>query len=116
MRLADRRCVPLPEGTPALDVPTQQLLLGDLAKGWEIIDCKKLRRTLKFPDFASALDYVVQVGKMSDEQDHHPEISLTWGRVTLEIWTHTVGGLSDNDFVWAAKTDEITSKSKVLTQ
>jgi 4a-hydroxytetrahydrobiopterin dehydratase len=112
--LKDRRCVPLPEGAPALDASTQQLLLGELAPGWEIVEGKKLRRTLRFPDFASALELVVAVGHMSDAEDHHPEIWFTWGRVTLEIWTHTVNGLSDNDFVWAAKADEISKESGVL--
>jgi len=114
--LADRHCVALPDGTPALTPAAREGLLAHLAAGWEIVDGKRLRRTFRFKDFASALRFVDAVGAMSDAEDHHPEIALTWGRATIEIWTHTVGGLSENDFVYAAKTDVIAKDHPVLQE
>jgi 4a-hydroxytetrahydrobiopterin dehydratase len=111
-RLADRRCAPLPDGTPALTADERASRLAELAAGWKIVEDKKLRRTFAFDDFATALAFVVEVGMMSDEQDHHPEITLSYGKVIVELWTHTVGGLSENDFIHAAKTDEILKHSE----
>ncbi len=111
--LADRLCAPLPEGTPAIAADQRDALLAQLGSGWEVIDGKRLRRTFRFPDFAKTLAFVVDVGRMADEVDHHPEISLAWGRATIEIWTHTVGGLSDNDFIFAAKVDRIATAHPV---
>lgn len=104
--LVDRHCAPLPDGTPAL-APDARDTLHREVPAWDVIEGKRLRRTYSFPDFASALRFVDRVGAMSDAEDHHPEITFTWGRATIEIWTHTVGGLSENDFIYAAKADAI---------
>ena len=81
-------------------------------QGWEIVDGKRLRRSFKFPTFAAALAFVVDVGRMADEVDHHPDISLGWGRATIEWTTHDAGGLSAKDYDAAARTNEIHSKIK----
>jgi 4a-hydroxytetrahydrobiopterin dehydratase len=108
--LADRGCVPLPEGTPALPDDERDALLTELGGGWELgAEAKRLRKTYRFDSFAAALAFVIDVGRMADDVDHHPEIALAWGRATIEIWTHTVGGLSVNDFVFAAKADRIAA-------
>lgn len=113
--LAERHCVALPEGTPALAPAAREELHAQIP-AWEVVDGKRLRRTFRFKDFAGALRFVDAVGAMSDAEDHHPEIALTWGRATIEIWTHTVGGLSENDFVYAARTDVIAKDHPVLQE
>jgi 4a-hydroxytetrahydrobiopterin dehydratase len=112
--LADRHCAPLPDGTPALTPDERSSLMAQLDPGWEVQEGKRIRRAFRFVDFASALAFVVKVGQMSDAEDHHPDITLSWGRASVELWTHTVGGLSDNDFIHAAKTDEIAKSSAGL--
>jgi 4a-hydroxytetrahydrobiopterin dehydratase len=84
----------------------------DIPQGWEIVDGARLRRTYRFPDFASALGFVVEVGRMADEVNHHPDVALGWGRATIEWTTHDAGGVSDKDFDAAARTNEIHSKIK----
>ena len=113
--LVDRHCVPLPDGTPAL-ASDERSALSKEVPDWAVIEEKRLRRTFLFPDFARALRFVDAVGAMSDAEDHHPEITLTWGKATIEIWTHTVGGLSENDFVYAAKCDAIFKVFQSLQQ
>ena len=73
---------------------------------WTIIDQHHLGKTYRFPDFATALAFVNRVGALAEAEDHHPDIELGWGRVALKIWTHSIGGLSRNDFILAAKIDE----------
>jgi 4a-hydroxytetrahydrobiopterin dehydratase len=109
MNLADRPIKPLPKGSPALaGGPLAALLteLGSLSNGWDPAG-GKLRKTFTFPDFRSALRFVDQVGAMADEVDHHPDVELSWGKATIQIWTHTVGGLAEIDFVFAARCERI---------
>ncbi|HYC01093.1 MAG TPA: 4a-hydroxytetrahydrobiopterin dehydratase [Candidatus Limnocylindrales bacterium] len=102
--LASRKCVPCREGTPPLSEQEAQRLLGQL-DGWAIENNHHLSKKLKFPDFAAALAYVNVLGRIAEEEAHHPDIHLGWGRVGVEIWTHAAGGLTENDFILAAKAD-----------
>ena len=82
---------------------------------WEIVEedgAKRLQRTFKFKDFAAALDFTNRVGEIAEEEGHHPVISLTWGRATISCYTHKIGGLHDNDFIMAAKTDELHAQDQ----
>lgn len=111
MQLADRIIKPLPQGSPALEGAKLEELLDELRSvgtGWDPSG-GKLRKTFKFPDFKSALAFVDQVGAMADQVDHHPDIELSWGKATIQIWTHTVGGLAEIDFVFAARCEQIYS-------
>jgi len=72
-----------------------------------VVDNHHLSREFCFVDFATALKFVHCVGTMAEEQCHHPDISLTWGKAGVEVWTHKIGGLTESDFIFAAKTDEI---------
>ena len=81
-------------------------LLGQL-NGWELVEGARLRKAFKFPDFASALAFVNRVGALAESQQHHPDIFLAWGRVRIELSTHKVKGLTESDFVLAAKLDEL---------
>jgi 4a-hydroxytetrahydrobiopterin dehydratase len=107
--LADRPIKPLPEGTPALAGAQLAALVEELhaAGGKWATDNNKLRKTFVFPDFKSALRFVDAVGAMADEVDHHPDVELSWGKATIQIWTHTVGGLAEIDFVFAARCEKL---------
>ncbi len=104
--LASDKCAPCRAGTPALTPAESAPLLTQLVD-WTIVDQHHLVKNYRFPDFATALAFVNRVGELAEAEDHHPDIELGWGRVALKIWTHSVGGLSRNDFILAAKIDEI---------
>ncbi len=104
-KLCELRCVPCRGGVPPLDDPQLGELLGELDGNWQVVDKHHLARTFKFPDFVSALEFVNNVGAVAEQQGHHPDISLSWGRVTIEIHTHKIDGLTESDFVLAARID-----------
>ncbi len=107
--LADRTCIPCRGGVPSLkgkelsDVHRQL----DSPAQWRIIDEHHLVRSYKFPDFKSALAFVNRVGELAEQQGHHPDILLGWGKVEITIWTHAVDGLTESDFILAAKIDQL---------
>jgi 4a-hydroxytetrahydrobiopterin dehydratase len=107
MSLADQNCVPCRGGVPPLDAQAVASYLAQLAPGWEAPNHHHLTKTFKFPDFKSALAYVNRVGAMAEEQGHHPDLHLAWGKVRVEIWTHKIDGLTESDFVFAAKCDKL---------
>jgi 4a-hydroxytetrahydrobiopterin dehydratase len=76
---------------------------------WEVRGGKVLARTFKFPDFRTALAFVDRVGALADAEDHHPDVHLSWGKAGVELTTHAAGGLTDNDFILAAKIDRLPS-------
>lgn len=102
--LAGKHCIPCREGTPPLATEEAEQLLSQL-DAWSIADGKRLVRRWKLADFQSALAFVNRIGEIAEAEDHHPDIELGWGRVGVELWTHTAGGLTENDFIVAAKID-----------
>lgn len=106
--LADRPLKP-PRGggVESLEGEALRELEGLLGNGWQVIDDHHLEKEYSFDDFQSALDFTNRVGAMAEEADHHPEICLTWGKASITIWTHSIGGLSEADFVFAAKSDRL---------
>ena len=103
--LASKQCVPCRGGVPPLQGDEIARLLDQLGEGWEVVDEHHLQKEYAFPDFAEALAFTNRVGAIAEEQGHHPDIDLAWGRVGLTIWTHKIDGLTESDFVFAAKTD-----------
>ncbi len=99
--LADRTCK---AGAVALDADAAAGLFQEL-DGWEILEATRLRKDYAFEDFAGALAFVVRVGEVAEAEWHHPDLTLGWGRVSVELTTHDRGGLTENDFVLAAKCD-----------
>ncbi len=81
-------------------------LKSKLGEDWEVVDEHHLKKEYKFDDFRQALEFTRRVGELAEEQQHHPDIYLTYGKVELQVWTHKIGGLSESDFVFAAKSDE----------
>jgi 4a-hydroxytetrahydrobiopterin dehydratase len=107
MNLAAKKCVACEGGVPPLTGTMLEPYLAEV-KGWSIVDGKKIRHEFTFPDFVSALAFVNKVGGIAESEGHHPDIQLSWGKVVVKLWTHAIGGLSENDFILAAKIDAIT--------
>ena len=82
-------------------------LLQQIGVRWDLIDKHHLSARFEFSDFAGALAFTNRVGAVADEEGHHPEVCLTWGSATVRVWTHAIDGLSVNDFILAAKTDQL---------
>jgi 4a-hydroxytetrahydrobiopterin dehydratase len=105
-RLEEKNCVPCRGGVPALTAE-QVAPLAREVKAWEVIENHHLHRLFKLPDFQTALDFVNRIGEIAEREDHHPDIQLSWGKVGVTIWTHKVDGLTENDFILAAKIDRV---------
>lgn len=104
--LAARHCVPCRSGTPPLQGEQIEQLLRELPD-WRCIDQHHLERVFPFKDFAAGLDFVNRVGALAEEEGHHPDLCLAWGRVQVITYTHKIKGLSESDFILAAKVDRI---------
>lgn len=109
MKLDEMKCEPCQGGVPTLtDAEIDQYYLQ--LQLWSVVDkggVKRLERSFHFKDFAQALAFTNNVGEIAEEQGHHPDILTEWGKVTVSWWTHKIGGLHKNDFIMAAKTDEL---------
>ena len=105
-QLAKKQCVPCRGGVPPIKGAELQSLQKQLPTDWIVVDEHHLEREYRFDDFRKALDFTIKVGEMAEEQDHHPDIYLTWGKVKVTIWTHKIDGLTESDFVYAAKADQ----------
>lgn len=103
MPLTDERCVPCRSGTPPLGADEIAPLSAEIGAAWAVVNNHHLHRSYSFANFADALAFVNRVGALADEQDHHPDVALAWGKVELTIFTHSCGGLTRSDFVLAAK-------------
>jgi 4a-hydroxytetrahydrobiopterin dehydratase len=104
--LAARKCVPCRKGTPPLAEKEYKALLGQL-DDWSVVDGHHLSKTFKLADFKRALAFVNRVGDVAEAEGHHPDIYFTWGKARIDIWTHAINGLSESDFVLAAKIDRV---------
>jgi 4a-hydroxytetrahydrobiopterin dehydratase len=114
--LAEKSCVPCRGGTPPLSPAGVSELLSQLDPEWTLIQSEadraggvgfRLERRYRFKNFREALDFVDRVGATAEEQGHHPDVHLSWGRVRLTIWTHKINGLTESDFILAAKSDAL---------
>jgi 4a-hydroxytetrahydrobiopterin dehydratase len=104
--LAERQCVPCRGGVPPLQGAEIERLLGQL-EGWQVVNEHHLIKTWQFKDFRESLQFVNRIGGLSEEQGHHPDICFGWGKVEVTIWTHKIDGLTESDFVLAAKIDQL---------
>ena len=103
--LAKKTCIPCRGGVPPLKGAQLEDLQDKLKNDWKIINQHHLEKEYSFKNFKEALDFTVKVGELAENQDHHPDIFLTWGKVKVTIWTHKIDGLTESDFIFAAKTD-----------
>ncbi|MGD8375870.1 MAG: 4a-hydroxytetrahydrobiopterin dehydratase [Acidobacteriota bacterium] len=106
--LADRKCVPCRGGVPPLE-PEEVARLHRSVPDWEVVENHHLRRTFATADFVTALRLVNRIGELAEEEWHHPDLHLAWGKVGVEIWTHKIDGLTESDFILAAKIDRIAA-------
>jgi 4a-hydroxytetrahydrobiopterin dehydratase len=109
MSLATKRCVPCRGGVPALK-GAELNALGPQVPEWQVIQEHHLERNFTFPDFRTALDFVNRVGAIAEAEGHHPDLYLAWGKVGVKIWTHKIDGLTESDFILAAKIDLVPHK------
>jgi 4a-hydroxytetrahydrobiopterin dehydratase len=104
--LSSRQCVPCRGGVPPLEAEEINKLLPQL-KYWEVVDQHHLKKSYNFANFREAQLFVNKVGDLAEEQGHHPDICFGWGSAVITIWTHKINGLTESDFVLAAKIDEL---------
>ncbi len=104
--LAERECVPCRGGAPPMKGEEIEKLLKQL-EGWQVIDEHHLQKIYRFKDFRQSLEFVNRVGNLAEQQGHHPDICFGWGKADVTIWTHKIDGLSESDFVLAAKIDKL---------
>jgi 4a-hydroxytetrahydrobiopterin dehydratase len=113
--LAQRECVPCRGDTPPFSDEQIRPLLAQLGTGWRVVErsnakhgtVKVLTCTYRFDNFAQAMQAAVRIGEMAEEQGHHPDLHVSWGRLVVDIWTHKIGGLTESDFIFAAKCDAL---------
>lgn len=106
MELSKKTCIPCKGGIPPLHGKEITILHQQLQEGWKIVDEHHLEKTFSFPDFKDAMAFVNKLADLAEQQRHHPDIHISYNKVTLILWTHKIGGLSESDFVFAAKSDE----------
>lgn len=105
--LAKKNCVPCDEKTGKLETNEAVQLNEELNK-WKIVDNSYIEKTIQFVDFASALSFINKVGEIAEKENHHPDVCLfSWNKVKFTLSTHSIKGLSENDFILAAKIDEL---------
>lgn len=105
MALRHRKCVPCEGGVEPLNATKTKKLLGELS-GWTA-KAGKLRKRMTFADFREAMEFVNRVAKLAEREGHHPDFCVHYNRVDFTVWTHAIGGLSENDFILAAKIDAL---------
>jgi len=104
--LAERQCVPCRGGVPPLKGDELNSFAAQLL-GWEVVTQHHLRKRFEFKNFRESLDFVNRVGELAEDQGHHPDICFGWGKAEITIWTHKIDGLTESDFVLAAKIDRL---------
>lgn len=106
-----KKCVPCEGGTVPFGAEDIQKYMQELPSPWELVENKKIWKEFSFPDFKHGLSFVNAVGDMAEAEGHHPDLHLYWDRVVVELKTHAIHGLSENDFILAAKIEHIMSSS-----
>lgn len=105
--LVEKQCVPCKGGVAPLKGPELEKYTSQLDSAWRVVNSHHLSREYTFKDFREALNFTNRVGELAESQGHHPDIYLTWGKVRIEIWTHKIDGLTESDFILAAKADQL---------
>jgi 4a-hydroxytetrahydrobiopterin dehydratase len=108
--LADNQCIPCRGGVPPLAQDRTEELLSELDDGWQLNQAGHLARQFDFGNFVEALDFANRIGEIAEEQAHHPDLYVAWGKCAVEIWTHKIDGLTESDFYLAAKISRANSQ------
>lgn len=109
----NKHCIPCTGSISKLPPEEQTAFLRQLHADWKIAEGHHLERIFSFPDFKHALSFANKIGGIAEQEQHHPEITLGWGKVKVAIWTHKIDGLSESDFILAAMIDSIELSKKV---
>lgn len=109
--LSHKKCIPCSGATPRLRGKEIESFFQQLSPGWKVVEDRHLEKEYTFPDFKHALEYTNGIGEIAESEGHHPDILLAWGRVKITLWTHKINGLTESDFILAAKCDELYSHS-----
>jgi 4a-hydroxytetrahydrobiopterin dehydratase len=104
--LSSKTCVPCRGGVPPLGGRELEVLAKQVP-AWRVVEGHHITRAFAFPDFRQALNFVNKVGELAEQQGHHPDILLSWGKAEVTSWTHKINGLTESDFILAAKIDEL---------
>lgn len=112
MNLSNKRCVPCEGGIPKLKEAEIQNLKKEVDDSWKVIDNYKISRDFNFDSFNKNIDFVNQVARIAEEEQHHPNMCISYDNLKIEVWTHAIDGLSENDFILAAKIDELNQKTR----
>ncbi len=107
MSLAEKSCIPCQGSMSPFGQEEGKVLLNQLKEGWEIQDSGHLYKDFKFPNFIKAMDFANEIAIIAEKEGHHPNLKIAWGACSVEIWTHKINGLSENDFYLAAKIDQL---------
>lgn len=105
-KLAEQKCEPCEKGGKALEGKELEGLAKELGSEWNVVNGHHLEKLFKFKNFVEALEFTNRIGAIAEKEGHHPDIYLTWGKVRVGIFTHTVNGLTKSDFILAAKIEE----------
>jgi 4a-hydroxytetrahydrobiopterin dehydratase len=109
-KLTEKHCIPCEGGVEPLKEKAIEKLKEELHTEWFVIDGTKLRRQFRFEKFIDAIDFVNKIATVAEEEQHHPDIYVFYNKVQIELFTHAIGGLHENDFIMAAKLDELYGK------
>ncbi|HOK55086.1 MAG TPA: 4a-hydroxytetrahydrobiopterin dehydratase [Armatimonadota bacterium] len=109
MQLSQEKCIPCQVGTPTIPKEEAEELLKEIPD-WKLKDSKSIERKFKLGDFKQAIEFVNRIAEVAEAEEHHPDICIYYDEVNIELWTHKIGGLSRNDFILAAKIDEIMAE------
>ena len=102
-KLSGKKCVPCEGKTAPIKGEALQKLQNDLGGDWKVVDEHHLEKEFTFPNFITALEFTNKIGLLAEAEGHHPDITLAWGKVGVKIWTHKINGLTESDFILAAK-------------
>jgi len=106
-KLIEKKCVPCEGGMQPFTEAQIKEYLSQLKTEWEVLDTKKIHKKFKFKDFKETIAFVNKVADLAEQEGHHPDITINYNRITIELFTHSIGGLSENDFILAAKIEQL---------
>jgi 4a-hydroxytetrahydrobiopterin dehydratase len=105
--LVNKSCIPCQGGMPSLDQVAVDKLIAELNSGWQINELGHLYKQYLFDNFMDSMDFANKIAEVSEKEAHHPNLTITWGKCDVEIWTHKINGLTESDFILAAKIEAI---------
>jgi 4a-hydroxytetrahydrobiopterin dehydratase len=105
--LVNKSCIPCQGGMPSLDQVAVDKLIAELNSGWQINELGHLYKQYLFDNFMDSVDFANKIAEVSEKEAHHPNLTITWGKCDVEIWTHKINGLTESDFILAAKIEAI---------